>query len=547
MNNAMKRFLSISILLISILLIINVGCNLTIPPSNEEENGDTTNPTVNVTNPTHGMTIGGSITIAVTATDNVGIQKVEFYIDGTKIGESTVSPYEWIWNTNLYDDKSNHSIMAKAYDTTGNVASDNDTVVLVDQDNADTTDPIVNIFDPSNDDTVDGTITIKASAIDNDAIQKVEFYIDDNYVGEDLSAPYEYDWNTTAYSDGSHDLMAKAYDDSANSATDNDTSVNVDNSGASDTTDPVVNITSPSDGATVSGSTTITASASDDVSVNKVEFYIDNTKVGEDTSSPYQYSWNLSYETNGSHNLKAIAYDSSNNSAIDDDTSVTVTGGITVHAGPWLNPIEGNNPTGGDGDKWPNNWTLSWTGNDLCDATYDSAWANDQDSSPSTLGMTSSGEANDHGGEANLWSGNGATIAYYGSTYDPSGDTVHAVDASSYNYIVFYAKFTTRDSEDSVKVAIQDKYGRLMGWTSVLNPEYNSFGNKAIRPSSENFKRVIIPFESIGWYDASGDNRNPDKGSIISFFVAPWPSGDELALDDFFFAENTDDPIPSLP
>jgi len=95
-------------------------------------------------------------------------------------------------------------------------------------------------------------------------------------------------------------------------------------SGSSDTTPPSVNITSPSNGATVSGTVTIAASATDNVGVTKVEFYINNNKVGEDTSSPYEYSWNTTGYSNGTYSLKAIAYDAAGNSAVDNDTSVTV-------------------------------------------------------------------------------------------------------------------------------------------------------------------------------------------------------------------------------
>src|SRR5206468_6392864 len=43
----------------------------------------------------------------------------------------------------------------------------------------------------------------------------------------------------------------------------------------SDTTPPSTSITAPANGATVSGTTSVTASASDNVGVTKVEFYLD--------------------------------------------------------------------------------------------------------------------------------------------------------------------------------------------------------------------------------------------------------------------------------
>ncbi|MHA1228420.1 MAG: Ig-like domain-containing protein [Candidatus Hodarchaeales archaeon] len=45
--------------------------------------------------------------------------------------------------------------------------------------------------------------------------------------------------------------------------------------GTADTTAPTVSITSPADGATVSGTVTVEASASDNVGVDRVEFFVD--------------------------------------------------------------------------------------------------------------------------------------------------------------------------------------------------------------------------------------------------------------------------------
>ncbi|MEW5768585.1 MAG: FG-GAP-like repeat-containing protein [bacterium] len=59
-----------------------------------------------------------------------------------------------------------------------------------------------------------------------------------------------------------------------------------------DAAPPVVNITSPANGATVKGTVTVTANASDNVRVTKVEFYIDNSLKANDTSNPYSYAWN---------------------------------------------------------------------------------------------------------------------------------------------------------------------------------------------------------------------------------------------------------------
>ncbi|HVR07229.1 MAG TPA: Ig-like domain-containing protein [Thermoanaerobaculia bacterium] len=95
-------------------------------------------------------------------------------------------------------------------------------------------------------------------------------------------------------------------------------------SGPPDTTPPTTSITSPANNATVSGTITVTATASDNVGVVKVEFYVDSVLKSTVTTSPYTFSWNTTTVANGSHTLFTKAYDAANNVG----TSATVT--VTV-------------------------------------------------------------------------------------------------------------------------------------------------------------------------------------------------------------------------
>jgi hypothetical protein len=90
---------------------------------------------------------------------------------------------------------------------------------------------------------------------------------------------------------------------------------------------PSLNITSPEDGQsfTSPASISITATASDsDGSISKVEFYNGQTKLGEDSSSPYSFAWND--VPAGNYSLVAKAIDNSSNSATD-VVNITVTSG----------------------------------------------------------------------------------------------------------------------------------------------------------------------------------------------------------------------------
>jgi beta-lactamase superfamily II metal-dependent hydrolase len=105
--------------------------------------------------------------------------------------------------------------------------------------------------------------------------------------------------------------------------------------GGGDTTLPSTSITAPAAGATVSGTTTVTASATDNVGVTKVEFYVDGALQATDTTSPYSWSWNTTAAANGAHSLTSKAFDAALNTKTSASVSVTVSNGVPVNIGGW--------------------------------------------------------------------------------------------------------------------------------------------------------------------------------------------------------------------
>lgn len=92
-----------------------------------------------------------------------------------------------------------------------------------------------------------------------------------------------------------------------------------------DTTPPTVSITAPASAATVSGSVTVSANASDNVGVVGVQFQLDGANLGaEDTTSPYSVTWNTTTATNGAHSLTSIARDAAGNKTTSAAVPVTV-------------------------------------------------------------------------------------------------------------------------------------------------------------------------------------------------------------------------------
>ena len=101
-----------------------------------------------------------------------------------------------------------------------------------------------------------------------------------------------------------------------------------------DTTPPVVTITAPANNATVSGTITLTATATDpDSPVSFVQFRVDGTNVGAQlTTAPYSLSLDTTTLSNATHTLTAVAQDPSGNvgtsAAVTITVSNTTTGGV---------------------------------------------------------------------------------------------------------------------------------------------------------------------------------------------------------------------------
>ncbi len=125
---------------------------------------------------------------------------------------------------------------------------------------------------------------------------------------------------------------------------------------------PAVNLIRPSAGAEFADGSLIllNADASDtDGSIVKVEFYADGILLGEDTSSPYEFSW--ANASAGTHALKAVAIDNSNKKTTSSSVSITVNTSTAVNLPPTVNLIS---PVSGTHYQLGSSIQLSATAND---------------------------------------------------------------------------------------------------------------------------------------------------------------------------------------
>jgi hypothetical protein len=133
-------------------------------------------------------------------------------------------------------------------------------------------------------------------------------------------------WNTTTLPNGTYSLTAVARDGAGNAASSTLT-VTV----ANDKTAPAVAIIGPAAGASVSGTTILSANAADDVAVLCVQFYVDGVPLGGPvTNAPYELAWNSAVFADGAHTVTAVALDTAGNAATSAAVTVTIQNGVLL-------------------------------------------------------------------------------------------------------------------------------------------------------------------------------------------------------------------------
>jgi hypothetical protein len=252
-------------------------------------------------------------------TDNGQPIDLTSVLDGTYILHATVDPNHVLTESDPTDN---------VVDTELQIAGNS--VTVLSQTSPHGTPPTVSMTSPADGANVSGTVTLQASAAASGGagITSVQFLLDGQPLGAPVtSAPYSYNWTVGSTSLGAHTLSARASDSAGNVATAASVTVNVvtgGGGGGPDTTPPTVSITNPTAGETVSGTTPLAASASDNVAVAAVQFFLDGKAIGSPvTAPPYAISWDTTTAASGTHMLSAQATDTSGN--VGSSSAVTVT------------------------------------------------------------------------------------------------------------------------------------------------------------------------------------------------------------------------------
>ncbi|MCE9609117.1 MAG: metallophosphoesterase [Chthoniobacter sp.] len=315
----------------------------TFSPANNNIVTETWSPTLNraATTTDHASALG-TYTLAWTSpdvsplqgslTDWIPLGTVNVAAGGTSAslpwtGLEKDGHYEWF--ASVSDGVSTVSSTSRRFSTSANLA------------------PTVTLTAPANNTVLaaPAAFTLTATASDADGIARVEFYQGQTKLGEDTTAPYEL--AVAGLAAGNYDYLAVAVDNTGTPTNPNPTNNTTNASSVAKATrsavvnvrvtsgsPPSVSLTAPTTGSL--GSTiSFSATASDPGgSVTKVEFFRDYTKLGEDTTAPYDFSW--SGFAAGSYSLTAKATDNSGNVTQSAPVVIEVANTTLVTRGPYL-------------------------------------------------------------------------------------------------------------------------------------------------------------------------------------------------------------------
>ena len=287
---------------------------------------DDIHPTAVVTSPASGAIVDGNVLIETLVTDNLEIDKVEFFINNESVYTDSIgSNYSFLWETDTLPDDEHYVLAVIAYDLVGNEGPS--TAITVYLDNDDNVLPHGSILYPYAGQIVSGVETVSINAEDNNSIDTVEFYINNILVFSDGTHPYEYDWDTNLeMEDLNHIVGSIIRDDSGNQFEVPSISVLVNNI-PNDSNPPTITISNPLSGQTVSDTVNFLVAAYDDIGIAYVEFFIDGFSLGTDDEAPFSYLWDTSSNIGvhgNQHALSAIVVDTAGNTTFSQPILVIV-------------------------------------------------------------------------------------------------------------------------------------------------------------------------------------------------------------------------------
>jgi serine protease AprX len=262
---------------------------------------DNTPPSVTLISPSEDSVVSRTVNVTFSFSDE-NLENATLLLDG-KILSDITDKHFYLWNTTQTSD-GEHILMLIVIDEAGNSRTFEITVTV------DNTPPTAEIRKPIENTHMRGSYEVVIYGYDAN-LDVIEVYVNESLVDSwNVTGIYTYTWDTTV--DGAYQIKLLVKDKAENNITEIVTVI-VDN------TKPSVSITSPKDGAELSGTVNINFTATDD-NLDKVFLRINNATF--DVTGETSYGWDTTAVGDGIHTIKLVAYDKAGNA---NETAITMT------------------------------------------------------------------------------------------------------------------------------------------------------------------------------------------------------------------------------
>ncbi|MBL4672768.1 MAG: carboxypeptidase regulatory-like domain-containing protein, partial [Arenicella sp.] len=263
---------------------------------------DTIPPVISNVSPIDGLVQieGLNLFYAATVTDNAGVEQVEFLIDGNLVKVDTSAPYNGNFTVpSNYADAGDASL---AFEVRGRDFSGNQTVVMRSVLITPDLPPEISIIEAPVDgaSVIEGTnLSIRVSANDDVQVTQVELLVNGEVVQTRFNSPYSFSFITPLLDSITNPvpILLRATDSQGQTTQTTPQTIVVIRDDP-----PTVDLTAPLvDAQIVEGSlVTLSATASDDVGIARVDFFEGASLLGSDATAPYELTQRLASGTNGS-------------------------------------------------------------------------------------------------------------------------------------------------------------------------------------------------------------------------------------------------------
>ena len=346
------------------------------------------------TSPAAGATVSGTVAVGMSASGGTAPYTYTLTLDGSPLTSGAATTYSWSTTT---ASNGGHTLGLTVRDNTGATATASRTVTV--QNGAALS---AAVTAPANGATVSGTVTVTASAAGGTSPYTYAFSVDGTQVASGAAASYA--WNSAGVANGAHTLGVTVTDAAGVRATAG-VGVTVAN-GTPPTGTLKVFITSPSNGATVSGTSWVTlwlngaAGASNVYTLTVAGQTVATTTTA--STGPVSLPWSTSSVADGAQTLTASARDATGNTGVA-SIAITVANGGTPPPPPpaltasFTSPAAGATVSGtvsvgmsASGGTAPYTYTLTIDGSQVASsasATYSWSTTSVADGSH-TLGLT---------------------------------------------------------------------------------------------------------------------------------------------------------------